>query len=128
MSDGSRLRLALLATLLVVAALALWPKVEARWAPVPERAFIAIEVEGTGIAETGRQDIEAGETFALHAVLEATTRDGESIYFTEAPSLRVDGEIIPAERIRAWKGKRAKVLWFTVEVLLRCPFFYVLID
>lgn len=100
-----------------VAALVAMPRVEERVAPRPTAAWVAIEVEGSGVARVGPVSIEAGTPFTLHAVLAAETRRGETIYYTEAPALAFgDEEPLAAEALRRWPSDRqAKVLWFTVE-------------
>ncbi|HEX2165168.1 MAG TPA: hypothetical protein VHM02_14585 [Thermoanaerobaculia bacterium] len=100
-----------------VAALVLWPRVERRVAPRPTAAWVAIEVEGSGVARVAPVSVEAGTPFTLHAVLGAETRGGETIYYTQAPALAFgDGAPVAAEALRPWPEDRpAKVLWFTVE-------------
>ncbi|HUO86155.1 MAG TPA: hypothetical protein VM617_02090 [Thermoanaerobaculia bacterium] len=100
----------------VVAALVAWPRVEQRVAPRPTAAWVAIEVEGSGVARVGPVSIDAGTPFTLHAVLEAVTRRGDTIYYTEAPGLMFPDREVGAEALRRWPGGReARVLWFTVE-------------
>ena len=101
---------------LAVGTLVLWPVVEERVAPRPVAAWVAIEVEGSGLARVGRVEVPAGTPFTLHAVLEATTRGGERVFFTEAPALELPGGPVPGERLRRWTGPLpARILWFTVE-------------
>lgn len=100
----------------IVAALVAWPRVEQRVAPRPTAAWVGIEVEGSGVARVGPVSIDAGTPFTLHAVLEAATRDGGTIYYTRAPGLDFGDGAVPAESLRRWPDSReAKVLWFTVE-------------
>lgn len=99
-----------------LAVVLLAPKVEQVLEPQPRRALVAIERSGSGIAVVGPVDVEAGEAFTLHAVLEAEDRSGETIYFTEAPSLRIEGAEISGASLRPWDGARtARVLWFSIE-------------
>jgi len=94
----------------------LQPKVQRSLAPTPKVAWVGIEASGSGIAEVGLVEIEAGESFRLHAVLEAETRAGETIYYTEAGAVRILGVLIDPEKLRPWDQlDDAKVLWFTVE-------------
>jgi hypothetical protein len=82
----------------------------------PIRAHVAIQVEGDDHARTGRVEIPAGTEFELHAVLEASGRGGQRLFFTEAPALVIDGERFDGDSLRGWPGpERAKVLWFSVE-------------
>jgi hypothetical protein len=108
--------IALVVVSLVVLAVLLQPEVEERLAPEPVTAWVAIEVDGSGVAEVGPVAVDAGTRFRLHAVLEARGRDGETVYYTEAPGLRLAGEELPASRLRRWERQRTvKVRWFTVE-------------
>lgn len=90
--------------------------VEQEVAPKPVAAWVAIEVEGSDVARNGRVDIVSGTPFRLHAVVEAETLSGRTIYFTEASQLELDGQPIPAEAMRPWKrSEQPRILWFTVE-------------
>ncbi len=104
---------AIVALLLLVALVA--GKVEQELAPEPRAAWVGIQV-ADGPAEVGRVEIESGTPFTLHAVLEAVTWRGETIYFTEAERLRIDGEEVPVEALRSWKvSDELRILWFAVE-------------
>ncbi|MBZ0114712.1 MAG: hypothetical protein K8J08_19780, partial [Thermoanaerobaculia bacterium] len=103
-----------LAVLLVVLVL-FWPRVAEKFEPTLELAMVAID-GGDGIARTGTVTTEAGAPARLHAVLEAKTRGGTTIYYTEAKRLEVDGVEIPADRLAVWdRSEELTVLWFTVE-------------
>jgi hypothetical protein len=105
-----------LAAAAAVGVLWLWPRVGERVAPRPVAAWVAVEVDGAGVARVGPVEVPAGTPFTLHAVLEAETRRGEAVFYTEAPGLELPGGAVPAERLRRWRGPlQAKVLWFTVE-------------
>ena len=79
-------------------------------------ARVAIRPEGEELARVGRVELAAGRGFTLHAVVEAKTFRGRTIYYTEAPALEIHGRPVPAESLRLWSGaQRARVLWFTVE-------------
>ncbi len=111
----------ILVIVLALAALYFYPRLEKELQPELVTAWVALEVEGTGIAEVAPHQLEApapGEPLPvrLHAVVEATTRSGETVYYTEAPALRLHGEDIPAESLRSWDlAGVVKVLWFSVE-------------
>lgn len=101
---------------LLVVALLLWPEVREGLAPSLDTAWVAIEIEGSGEAVVGTVEIPVGTPFRLHAVLEATHRDGSKLYYTEAPALRLPDGPVPAEALRRWdRSPEIKVLWFTVE-------------
>ena len=104
------------AAVLALAALWLQPRVESALAPEPRIAHVAVEVRGAAAAVVGPVEIPAGERFRLHAVLEADTRAGDVIYYSEAAALMVNGEVVGGDRIRRWdRPQEAKILWFTVE-------------
>ena len=78
--------------------------VEKEIAPKPRAAWVAVEVGDSGIARTGSVDIEA------------ETLRGQTIYYTEAQQLEIDGRMIPPEALRVWKrSTEPRILWFTVE-------------
>jgi hypothetical protein len=103
---------------IAVGLLAVW-QVRRVLAPRPVRAWVAIEVDGSGIADIGRVEVTAGTPCTLHAVLEAEASDGRTLYFTEAPALRLDGQPIAGEALRRWDSgdRTVQVMWFTVEGL-----------
>ena len=89
---------------------------EEHFAPQAEAVWVAIEVAGGGPAHGGTVEIETGQAFVLHAVVEARTRGGDKVYYTEATDLLVDGVPVPAQQLRPWdREQEARVLWFTVE-------------
>lgn len=108
-----------------VAVLLLWSRVEEELGPEPVRAWVALQAEGEGVAEIGTLELPAGTPFRLHAVLEARRRNGEAIYYTEAPALRFGsaaadpaaaGAEVPAGSLRRWdRPSTVRVRWFTVE-------------
>ncbi|MEM7354151.1 MAG: hypothetical protein AAF657_25330 [Acidobacteriota bacterium] len=92
------------------------PVVDEQLAPELVGAWVAIQPEGSGLAEVRPFDLEAGAKFRLHAVLEARDRNGESVYYTQATRLSLDGEEVPAARLTVWDRPRpVKIRWFTVE-------------
>ena len=100
----------------LLVALFLQPTVREALAPTPTAAWVGIEVEGSGEAVIGGIDIDAGTPFKLHAVLEARSRSGELVYYTEAAALRVNGERVEPERVMRWDlPSQVRNLWFTVE-------------
>lgn len=100
----------------LVLLLILQPRIEEELAPEPHAPHVAFEVDGSGIAEVAPQRLEVGQTFKLHAVLEARTRDGETLYYTQAKRLRIGGADVPAEQIQTWDRPRpVRVRWLTLE-------------
>ena len=100
----------------LLVALFLQPTVKEALAPTPTAAWIGIEVGDSGEAVIGPVDIDSGTPFRLHAVLEARSRSGESVFYTEAAALRVDGRRVESERVLRWDlPSQVRNLWFTVE-------------
>lgn len=92
-----------------------WPRVAEELRPQPRRAHVAIEGDD-GVARSASINVEYGTEVTLHAVLEAETAGGESIYYTEAAALEIDDQRISPERLRPWdRPEGLAVLWFTVE-------------
>lgn len=95
---------------------ALLPSAKESLAPELVGAHVAILPAGAEAAVVGPVEIDAGDDFTLHAVLEARDRSGEPVYYTEAPALVIGGERAPGEALRLWDRPRVlKVFWFTVE-------------
>ena len=109
-------RIAIFVIAAAVALVLLWPRAKERLAPRPTRALVAVQPAGAGAAVTGPVEVEPGEPFTLHAVLEAEARGGERIYYTEAPALEVDGRAVATESLRTWdRALVPRIFWFTVE-------------
>lgn len=101
---------------LVVVVIMSIPEVEKRAAPAPRAAWVAVETAASPLARTGDVQILAGMPFRLHAVLEAESWTGKTVYFTEAEQLELEGRRIPASALRRWsETEEARILWFTVE-------------
>lgn len=109
-------RIVVVATVVFLALLVLWPRAKERLAPDPVRAHVAVRPAGAEAAVVGPVEVEPGVGFTLHAVLEAEARGGEGVYYTEAPALEIGGERVPAEALRRWDRPLVpKLFWFTVE-------------
>lgn len=117
MSTERRILLIVLAVVGVLVALLFSSEVvEQEVAPKPVAAWVAIEVADSGIARTGPTQLDSGTPFTLHAVVQAETFTGKTVYFTEAPRLELEGSEVSAETLRPWKGpSEPRILWFTVE-------------
>ena len=101
---------------LLVGGLMLSGGVEQQLAPEPVAVWVALQPEGSELAQTGRIEIPAGTKFKLHAVMEAEDWSGKTLYFTEAERVVIEGEEIPSERLRRWSREEGpRILWFTVE-------------
>lgn len=91
-------------------------RVEQEIAPQPRAAWVAVEVDSSGLARTGPVEISSGTSFQLHAVVEAETLTGRKVYYTEAERLEIDGREIPQDAMRVWRrAVEPRILWFTVE-------------
>lgn len=107
---------------LFVAFVLFQPTVEEQLAPKLDSAWVAIELEDTGVAEVGGFVLEQGQRFTLRAVAGARSRDGSPVYYTEAERLIIAGQEVPAEQLRRWdRSKPIKIRWYTVEG--RYPYF-----
>jgi hypothetical protein len=92
------------------------PRVREELRPDLQSALVAVRLDSEAVARVGALDIEAGQAFTLYAVLLAESRSGETVYYTEATELEIDGQMIAAEQLRRWSGgDDLRVLWFTVE-------------
>jgi hypothetical protein len=104
------------AAAVVVALLVLWPEAKERLEPELLAARVAVQPAGAEAAVAGPVELAAGREFTLHAVLEARGRDGEPVYYTEAPALELDGRRVAPAALRRWDRRQTvKILWFTVE-------------
>jgi len=102
--------------LVALVALRYLPQLENPLAPKPVAAHVAVLAEGEAVAADGAHELAAGRPFRLHAVLEARDWRDRTIYFTEAPALRLGGRAVPDDALRRWPDDpRLKVRWFTVE-------------
>jgi hypothetical protein len=115
-SERRHLWLAIGVVALVAIGLLVVPRLSEELAPEPHSALVAVEVEGNGVGEVGVVRLSSGQRFTLHAVLVASDRRGEPVYYTPAPALRIAGEPVDEARLRVWdRPGEIAVLWFTVE-------------
>ncbi len=81
----------------------------------PLAALVAIQPEGESVASVRMHQLPSGHKFSLHAVVRAQ-RDGEIVYFTDAPALEIEGNTLTAPQVRPWPDSRTtRVRWFTIE-------------
>jgi hypothetical protein len=91
-------------------------RVEREIAPQLKAAWVGVEIESSGLARTGRVEISSGTSFQLHAVVEAETFRGKTVYYTKAARLEINAREIPQEALRVWRRTlEPRILWFTVE-------------
>jgi hypothetical protein len=108
--------ISLVLAMLVALGVLLKPTVEERLAPKLVRSWVGIEVAESGLAEVGPVEVPVGTRFHLYAVLEAKSRSGKPLFYTQAKRLSFSGEEVAADRLRLWDQRSpAKVRWFTVE-------------
>jgi hypothetical protein len=94
-----------------------WDSIAAPFRDTPVAAFVALLPAGESVARDGHHRLDAGARFRLFAVLEARTLTGATVWYTEAPALRLGGREVPGDRLRRWpeSGRLARVRWWTVE-------------
>ena len=104
------------AVILVAVLFGVGGRVREELAPEPRAAWVAIAAGDGETAVVGPVELAAGEPFTLYAVLEAESWGGERLFYTEARSLRLGDEEVPADSLRRWRSDDdVRVLWFTVE-------------
>ncbi len=110
------IRTVIVAAVVILAAVLFWPQAKETFEPKPTAADVAILPAGAERAVVGPVKIAPGTAFTLYAVLEAETRGGDRVYYTEAPGLEIDGQAVPSDALRQWdRPQRVKVFWFSVE-------------
>jgi hypothetical protein len=73
----------------------------------PVSLLITSAVNGGEIASSGPAEWGRGARVTLHLVLEARPEgEEETVFFTRATGLVIDGETVPAERVRRWPEDR----------------------
>lgn len=99
------------------------PAIRLRTLPTPERAWVGVELEDSGVAVVGRAEIDARQPFRLHGILEAKRRDGESVFFTDAATVTfvagarsAQEEHYEGDAVRPYAGpKLARVIWLRLQ-------------
>ncbi len=78
-------------------------------------SLVAIRQADDEVARTGVFQLPTGTEFELLAVVRASRGD-DTVYFTDATSLEIDGSLVSSDRVRPWpEGRRSRVRWFTIE-------------
>ncbi len=112
----------IVAGIVALAAAVLWlaPRAQEARAAKLVRAWVGVEVGDEGVARTGTVELDAGEDFQLHAVVEvrrgSADGDGEAEYYSGTPRVVLDGQqfdALPVEELGALG--RVRLLWFSVE-------------
>lgn len=86
--------------------------------PTFEQAWVVSQVAGEKVASNEPKLANKGETMKLYTVIAGKKHKQEELtYFTNAPGLRLDGKIIPADKIENWQRRWGvvKVLWFKID-------------
>ncbi len=116
MTSKSKLALAVVGALVVVAAALLVGRAREGRTQGTFAAGVAIEAAGGGLAVAGPVELEAGTPFTLRAYVESVDRRGRTVYHTEAGRLAVGGREVAAESLAPPdRFADARILWFTVE-------------
>ena len=107
----------IVAAILVALALVRWaPGWKRSLDPRPAAAYVALLADGDDVATDGPHRLEAGRAFRLFAVLEARTVTGGTVWYSDAPALRLGGRDVPSGSLRRWPAARVvRVRWFTVD-------------
>jgi hypothetical protein len=114
--EGTRLGWVIAAVLIVVAAVMLLGRAKEAFEPDLVAAWVAVQRLDGDLARVAPLHLDHGDAFTLRAVVEAETRRGETLYYTEAKRLEIGGREVPAGSLRRWDRRaRARILWFTVE-------------
>jgi hypothetical protein len=107
----------IVAAILLALALVRWaPGWKRSLEPRPAAAYVALLADGDAVATDGPHRLEAGRPFRLFAVLEAKAVTGGTVWYSDAPALRLGGRDVPRGSLRRWPaGRIARVRWFTVD-------------
>ncbi len=116
----------IVAGIVAVAAAVLWlaPRAQRARTPSLVGAWVGVEVEGDGVARSGTVELDAGQDFRLHAVVEVRRGggdgdgdgDAEAEYYSATPRVMIDGrqfDAFPVEELS--ELGRVRLLWFSVE-------------
>jgi hypothetical protein len=97
---------------------ALYPIYLKSQVPVLDAAWVVSKTGGEAAATTDPKFIVEGDDITLYAVARGGKKGSkDTYYFTEAPALVIDGEAVPADRIRPWQPSWGdiRVFWYKVE-------------
>lgn len=114
-----RLRLLLIASTVMAAALSIWfgiPRLQSWSTPRLQRVWIVSSSLGDEIASAAPKQILAGTPVTLYAVVEATRR-GQRRFYGPLQRMRLGGEGAEVVQVEPWSTwwNALEILWFKVE-------------
>ncbi len=113
--------------------LVLHPKFRITHAPKLLRAVVVVKTNKLDYATNDRLLVTPDDEPVLQAVVIARQQgDTEPTYFSVSKHLKIDGKMIPDDRIQTWdtfKWKEVRILWFKIEPVMKpgkgnAPFTY----
>ncbi len=103
--------------------LILHPKFRITHAPELLKAVVVVKTNKLDYATNERLVVTPDDDPVLQAVVIAKQHgDSEPTYFSVSKHLKIDGKIIPENRIQPWdtfKWKEVRILWFKIEPIIR---------
>ncbi len=103
--------------------LVLHPKFRVTHAPKLLKAVVVVKTNKLDYATNDRLIVTPDDDPVLQAVVIASRHgDNEPTYFSLSKHLKIDGKMIPENRIQAWdtfKWKDVRILWFKIEPIIR---------
>ncbi len=103
--------------------LVLHPKFRVTHAPKLLKAVVVVKTNKLDYATNDRLIVTPDDDPVLQAVVIANQDgDSEPTYFSVSKHLKIDGKMIPEERIQPWdtfKWKEVRILWFKIEPIIR---------
>lgn len=114
------LRLLLIASTVVAAALSVWfgiPRLQQWNTPTLERVWVVSSSIGEPIASAAPREVLAGTPVTLYAVVEATRRGQRRFYSSSVDRIRLGGEGAEIVEVEPWSTwwNALEMLWFKVE-------------
>ncbi|NOZ13697.1 MAG: hypothetical protein GXO69_08645 [Acidobacteria bacterium] len=103
--------------------LVLHPKFRITHAPKLLKAVVVVKTNKLNYATNERLLVTPGDDPVLQAVVIAKKQgDSEPTYFSVSKHLKIDGKMIPEDRIETWdtfKWKDVRILWFKIEPVVK---------
>ena len=103
--------------------LVLHPKFRITHAPKLLKAVVVVKTNKLDYATNEQLLVTPDDDPVLQAVVIATQHgDSEPTYFSVSKHLKIDGKMIPDDRIQPWdtfKWKEVRILWFKIEPVIK---------
>jgi len=103
--------------------LVLHPKFRITHAPELLKAVVVVKTNKLDYATNERLLVTPADDPVLQAVVIAKQHgDSEPTYFSISKHLKIDGKMVPEERIQPWdtfKWKEVRILWFKIEPVIK---------